>query len=74
MVYLGASSHWPNCFSFIMLDSEELQLCFPHVNSSCRRKPRSPVETVLTSTSLFCITLLTVTLNLLVLICIYHFR
>ncbi|XP_075886799.1 trace amine-associated receptor 1-like [Nelusetta ayraudi] len=57
-----------------MQDSGESKVCFPHFNSSCRKKLRSPVEALLTSSLLFCITLLTVTLNLLVIISIYHFR
>lgn len=60
--------------SVTMQDPEESEVCFPHFNSSCRKKLRSPVEALLTSSLLFCITLLTVALNLLVIISIYHFR
>ncbi|KAK2856976.1 hypothetical protein Q5P01_005711 [Channa striata] len=51
-----------------------LSLCFPNVNSSCRRLQRPPSETVLLYTLLAFVSLLTVTLNLLVIISISHFR
>ncbi|KAK2856980.1 hypothetical protein Q5P01_005715 [Channa striata] len=52
----------------------EPSLCFPNVNSSCRRLLRPPSETVLLYTLLAFVSLLTVTLNALVIFSIYHFR
>ncbi|XP_073318722.1 trace amine-associated receptor 7c-like [Pagrus major] len=55
--------------------AEGLLLCFPNLNSSCRKlllRPRS--ETAVLYTLLAFISLLTVTLNLLVIISISHFR
>ncbi|XP_069567921.1 trace amine-associated receptor 13c-like [Brachyistius frenatus] len=49
-------------------------LCFPNLNSSCRRLLRPRSETALLYTLLAFISLLTVTLNLLVIISISHFR
>ncbi|KAK2856979.1 hypothetical protein Q5P01_005714 [Channa striata] len=49
-------------------------LCFPNLNSSCRRLLRPPSETVLLYTLLAFVSLLTVTLNALVIFSIYHFR
>lgn len=58
-----------------MQDSgDQSLLCFPQFNSSCRKKLRSPYESLLTSTALFGVTLLTVTLNLLVIVSFYNFR
>ncbi|XP_061571829.1 trace amine-associated receptor 13c-like [Cololabis saira] len=57
------------------MDSWGSSLCFPNLNSSCRRlmlQPRS--QTALFYTLLASISLLTVTLNLLVIISISHFR
>nr|XP_043875601.1 trace amine-associated receptor 13c-like isoform X1 [Solea senegalensis]XP_043875653.1 trace amine-associated receptor 13c-like isoform X1 [Solea senegalensis] len=53
---------------------EEVELCFPHINTSCRRMTGPYVETMLTYTVLSCITILTVILNLLVIISISHFK
>nr|XP_043905289.1 trace amine-associated receptor 13c-like [Solea senegalensis] len=53
---------------------EEAALCFPHINTSCRRRTGPYVETMLTYTVLSCITILTVILNLLVIISISHFK
>ncbi|KAM8749954.1 trace amine-associated receptor 4-like [Acanthopagrus schlegelii] len=53
---------------------EEDELCFPELNTSCRKMKRSNLEATLTYNLLSCITLLTVVLNLLVIISIYHFR
>ncbi|XP_058479031.1 trace amine-associated receptor 13c-like [Solea solea] len=53
---------------------EEAELCFPHINTSCRRTMGPYVETMLTYTVLSCITILTVILNLLVIISISHFK
>ncbi|XP_058508744.1 trace amine-associated receptor 13c-like [Solea solea] len=44
---------------------EEAALCFPHINTSCRRRTGPYVETMLTYTVLSCIAILTVILNLL---------
>lgn len=56
------------------MDMEESELCFPQLNTSCHKIKRSHLETILTYTLLSCITILTVVLNLLVIISIYHFR
>nr|XP_043904529.1 trace amine-associated receptor 13c-like isoform X2 [Solea senegalensis] len=53
---------------------EEAELCFPHINTSCRKTTGPYVETMLTYTVLSCIIVLTVILNLLVIISISHFR
>uniref|UniRef100_A0A8C9XCX4 Trace amine-associated receptor 13c-like n=1 Tax=Sander lucioperca TaxID=283035 RepID=A0A8C9XCX4_SANLU len=50
------------------------ELCFPQLNSSCRKPMRSHSDTVLIYIGLSFIALLTVTLNLLVIISISHFR
>nr|XP_046238832.1 trace amine-associated receptor 13c-like [Scatophagus argus] len=49
-------------------------LCFPNLNSSCRRLLRPRPETEVLYTLLALVSLLTVTLNLLVIISISHFR
>ncbi|KAM9710637.1 trace amine-associated receptor 13c-like [Menidia menidia] len=53
---------------------EERELCFPHINSSCRKQKRSPADKLLTYSLLPLICLLTTTLNLLVIISISHFK
>ncbi|XP_029981080.1 trace amine-associated receptor 13c-like [Sphaeramia orbicularis] len=53
---------------------EEAELCFPSLNNSCWKTSRSHVEATIVYTVLSCITLITVVLNLLVIISIYHFR
>ncbi|KAM4557857.1 trace amine-associated receptor 8a-like [Odontesthes bonariensis] len=53
---------------------EETELCFPHINSSCRKQKRSHTEAVLSYTLLSFISLLTTTLNLLVIVSISHFK
>ncbi|XP_072252967.1 trace amine-associated receptor 13c-like [Leuresthes tenuis] len=53
---------------------EETELCFPQLNTSCRRPKRPHFETMLIYVVLSCISVLTVTLNLLVIISISHFR
>nr|XP_043908812.1 trace amine-associated receptor 13c-like [Solea senegalensis] len=53
---------------------EEVELCFPHINTSCRRTRRPYMETSLINSVLSCIIVLTVILNLLVIISISHFR
>uniref|UniRef100_A0A3Q3JBF9 G-protein coupled receptors family 1 profile domain-containing protein n=1 Tax=Monopterus albus TaxID=43700 RepID=A0A3Q3JBF9_MONAL len=50
------------------------ELCFPNLNSSCRRLLRPRSETLLLYTLVASVSLLTVTLNLLVIISISHFR
>ncbi|KAM9334301.1 trace amine-associated receptor 13c-like [Symphorus nematophorus] len=50
------------------------QLCFPNLNSSCRRLLRPLSETAALYTLLAFISLLTVTLNMFVIISISHFR
>uniref|UniRef100_A0A3Q1GP48 Trace amine-associated receptor 13c-like n=1 Tax=Acanthochromis polyacanthus TaxID=80966 RepID=A0A3Q1GP48_9TELE len=52
----------------------ETELCFPHLNTSCRKLKRPHSDTVLIYIILSCISLLTATLNLLVIISISHFR
>ncbi|XP_070840952.1 trace amine-associated receptor 13c-like [Chaetodon trifascialis] len=55
--------------------SEGVELCYPQLlNSSCRGLMRPHSQAVLFYTLLSCITVLTVTLNLLVVISISHFR
>ncbi|KAG7504041.1 trace amine-associated receptor 13c-like [Solea senegalensis] len=53
---------------------EEVELCFPHINTSCRSTSRPDMETTLIYCVLSCIIVLTVILNLLVIISISHFR
>ncbi|XP_078030357.1 trace amine-associated receptor 13c-like [Epinephelus lanceolatus] len=53
---------------------EESELCFPQLNSSCRKPKRSLTEAVLLFSLLSFIALFTVTLNLLVIISISHFK
>ncbi|XP_034418229.1 trace amine-associated receptor 13c-like [Cyclopterus lumpus] len=54
---------------------EEAELCFPQLlNSSCRKPMRPHALSMLTYILLSSISLLTVTLNLLVIISIFHFR
>ncbi|XP_022595869.1 trace amine-associated receptor 13c-like [Seriola dumerili] len=54
---------------------EDTELCFPQLfNSSCRKKKRSESEAVLVYIVLSSISLLTATLNLLVIISISHFK
>ncbi|XP_041791203.1 trace amine-associated receptor 13c-like [Chelmon rostratus] len=52
---------------------EAAELCIPSLNTSCRSMPVTPKDMFI-KTLLCCITLLTVTLNLLVIISISHFR
>ncbi|XP_049449890.1 trace amine-associated receptor 9-like [Epinephelus fuscoguttatus] len=53
---------------------EEDELCFPQVNTSCRKTSRPHLEATVTLSVLSCITMLTVVLNLLVITSISHFR
>ncbi|KAG7502538.1 trace amine-associated receptor 13c-like [Solea senegalensis] len=54
---------------------EEAELCFPHLlNISCKRQLQHRGPTVSVYVILSCLSLLTVTLNLLVIISISHFR
>ncbi|XP_032423168.1 trace amine-associated receptor 13c-like [Xiphophorus hellerii] len=53
----------------------EAGLCFPQlINTSCRRTQHFPSENILLYVMLSCVSLLTVTLNLLVIISVSHFR
>ncbi|XP_041791200.1 trace amine-associated receptor 13c-like [Chelmon rostratus] len=52
---------------------EAAELCIPPLNTSCRSTPVTPKDMFI-KTLLCCITLLTVTLNLLVIVSISHFR
>ncbi|XP_038577337.1 trace amine-associated receptor 13c-like [Micropterus salmoides] len=54
---------------------EEVELCFPQLlNTSCKRPNRSHFEVIMSYIILSSITVLTVTLNLLVIISISHFK
>ncbi|KAK2840310.1 hypothetical protein Q5P01_014050 [Channa striata] len=53
---------------------EEVELCFPQLNTSCWKTKRPLSQTVLIYMVLSFISLLTVTLNLLVIISISHFK
>ncbi|XP_071361533.1 trace amine-associated receptor 8a-like [Trachinotus anak] len=54
---------------------EELELCFPELlNSSCKKPKRPPFEAILIYIILSSISMLTTTLNLLVIISISHFK
>ncbi|XP_067372057.1 trace amine-associated receptor 13c-like [Channa argus] len=54
---------------------EGAELCFPQlVNTSCKKQFHSPTETMLTYILLSCISSLTVSFNLLVIVSISHFR
>ncbi|XP_059198352.1 trace amine-associated receptor 13c-like [Centropristis striata] len=53
---------------------EEAELCFPQINTSCRKLSHPHLEASLIYTLLSCISLLTVFLNLLVIVSISHFR
>ncbi len=57
-----------------MENTAATELCFPNLNSSCGRLLRPRLETAALYTLLAFISLLTVTLNLLVIISISHFR
>nr|XP_040056820.1 trace amine-associated receptor 13c-like [Gasterosteus aculeatus aculeatus] len=57
-----------------MKSLEDDELCFPHINSSCRKVVRPHFVSMLTYILLSSISLLTVTLNLMVIISISHFR
>uniref|UniRef100_A0A3B5AJI8 G-protein coupled receptors family 1 profile domain-containing protein n=1 Tax=Stegastes partitus TaxID=144197 RepID=A0A3B5AJI8_9TELE len=58
----------------LSLTMEETELCFPQLNTSCRKLKRPHSHTVLIYIVLSSIALLTATLNLLVIISISHFR
>ncbi|XP_029012089.1 trace amine-associated receptor 9-like [Betta splendens] len=54
---------------------EDSELCFPHLlNASCRKQARPHFEAMLIYVLLSCISLLTASLNLLVIVSISHFR
>ncbi|KAM9709754.1 trace amine-associated receptor 13c-like [Menidia menidia] len=53
---------------------EEAELCFPQLNTSCRRLQRPQSEVTLSFVALSSISVLTAALNLLVIISISHFR
>ncbi|XP_067358420.1 trace amine-associated receptor 13c-like [Channa argus] len=57
-----------------MDSTDGLPLCFPNLNSSCRRLLRPPSEAALLYTLLAFVSLLTVILNFLVIFSISHFR
>nr|XP_020456294.1 trace amine-associated receptor 13c-like [Monopterus albus] len=57
-----------------MDDTWGSELCFPNLNSSCRRLLRPRSETLLLYILVASVSLLTVTLNLLIIISISHFR
>ncbi|KAK2814427.1 hypothetical protein Q5P01_000470 [Channa striata] len=53
---------------------EEAELCFPQINTSCRKQTRPQSESMIIYILLSFISLITVVLNLLVIISISHFR
>ncbi|KAF3688184.1 Trace amine-associated receptor 1 [Channa argus] len=53
---------------------EEAELCFPHLNTSCKKHTHPHFEAMLIYTLLSFVSLFTVVLNLLVIISISHFR
>ncbi|KAK2814327.1 hypothetical protein Q5P01_000619 [Channa striata] len=53
---------------------EEAELCFPQINTSCRKQTRPQSKSMLIYFLLSFISLLTVVLNLLVIVSISHFR
>ncbi|KAK2850762.1 hypothetical protein Q5P01_007038 [Channa striata] len=58
-----------------METQEEAELCFPQLlNISCKKNTRPQSESMLIYVLIFVISLLTVILNLLVIVCISHFR
>ncbi|KAM8855031.1 trace amine-associated receptor 13c-like [Spinachia spinachia] len=64
-----------SCLLSLRMKSLEDELCFPHLlNSSCRKATRPHFVSTLTYILLSFISVLTVTLNLLVIISISHFR
>lgn len=71
-ISLAAASSPPP--SSLMDGSAGSSLCFPGLNSSCRRLLRPRSETALLYALLALVSLLTVTLNLLVIVSIAHFR
>uniref|UniRef100_A0A3P9HEX0 G-protein coupled receptors family 1 profile domain-containing protein n=1 Tax=Oryzias latipes TaxID=8090 RepID=A0A3P9HEX0_ORYLA len=57
------------------LQSLKDELCFPHfLNASCRKPPQHPAENVFIFMVLCLLSVLTVTLNLLVIISVSHYR
>ncbi|XP_076603649.1 trace amine-associated receptor 13c-like [Chaetodon auriga] len=61
--------------SFVLITMEESELCFPQLlNASCRRPQPPHSEAVLVHVLLYLASLLTATLNLLLIISISHFR
>lgn len=67
---------WGSCISSApLMDSNgEPSLCFPNLNSSCKRLNHTLAKTAVLNSLLASISLVTVTLNLLVIISISHFR
>ncbi|XP_047227434.1 trace amine-associated receptor 13c-like [Girardinichthys multiradiatus] len=53
---------------------EEHELCYPHLNSSCRKTMRLPSVSMLIYVTLSSISLLTVIFNLLVVVSVCHFK
>uniref|UniRef100_A0A8C5I765 Trace amine-associated receptor 13c-like n=2 Tax=Gouania willdenowi TaxID=441366 RepID=A0A8C5I765_GOUWI len=56
------------------MDVEESELCFPHLNSSCRKNSRAPAVSMLIYVILSSISLLTMVMNLMIIISISHFK
>lgn len=54
--------------------SEAAEACTQHLNVSCRAYPITVTATLVLSTLMYCSSVLTVLLNLLVVISISHFR
>uniref|UniRef100_A0A668RNL9 G-protein coupled receptors family 1 profile domain-containing protein n=1 Tax=Oreochromis aureus TaxID=47969 RepID=A0A668RNL9_OREAU len=59
---------------FQLLEQRPSELCFPQLNSSCRKPTLHWSKAVLLTIVLFCISLITVALNILVIISVSHFR
>lgn len=78
--YLSGKEFHHSCSSLNLILPSSLmdntggsQLCFPNVNTSCRRLPQPPSKTAVLYTLLGIVSLITVTLNSLVIFSIYHF-
>uniref|UniRef100_A0A8C5I845 G-protein coupled receptors family 1 profile domain-containing protein n=1 Tax=Gouania willdenowi TaxID=441366 RepID=A0A8C5I845_GOUWI len=52
----------------------ESELCFPHLNSSCRKNSRAPAVSMLIYVILSSMSLLTMVMNLMIIISISHFK
>ncbi|XP_038157349.1 trace amine-associated receptor 13c-like [Cyprinodon tularosa] len=57
-----------------MMETDREELCFPQINNSCRKQQRHHAGNISLFILLPCISFITVTLNLLVIIAVSHFR